>query len=46
MILFHWQINDPFGLSNLQGAYMVMAVLLAILALIVTVYQVPNILVR
>lgn len=42
MILFHWQINDPFGLSNLQGAYIVMAILLVILAIIVIVVSGPQ----
>ncbi len=42
MILFHWQINDPLRLSNLQGAYMVMAVLLVVLAVIVIVVSDPQ----
>lgn len=42
MILFHWQINDPFRLSNLQGAYVVMAVLLVILAIIVIAVSGPQ----
>jgi CAAX protease family protein len=42
MILFHWQINDPFRLSNLQGAYIVMAILLLVLAIIVIVVSGPQ----
>jgi membrane protease YdiL (CAAX protease family) len=42
MILFHWQINDPFRLSNLQGAYTVMALLLVILAMFVIVVSGPQ----
>jgi uncharacterized protein len=42
MILFHWQINDPFRLGNLQGAYIVMAILLVVLAIIVIVVSSPQ----
>jgi uncharacterized protein len=42
MFLFHWQINVPFHLGDMQRNFLFMALLLAALAFIVTVVSGPR----